>query len=97
MTSPDLLDAIQKRTDLDAALHAARGALQLDTLATRRSDALDFHTLAVWQVREALRGAFEAGYISGLRTGYRQGRSDAASEAAGGQPPITPRNPPLPN
>lgn len=38
--------------------------LGLTTLATRRSDALDFHTLAVWQLRRALMLAFEAGQRS---------------------------------
>jgi hypothetical protein len=36
-------------------------ALGIATLATRNSDALDFHTLPVWQIRHALKVAFEAG------------------------------------
>lgn len=39
----------------------ARDVLGLETLETRRRDCLDFHELAVWQIREALEAAFEAG------------------------------------
>lgn len=39
----------------------ARDCLGISTLATRNSDAADFHDLAVWAVREALERAFEAG------------------------------------
>jgi len=39
----------------------ARDVLGLETLETRRRDSLDFHELAVWQIREALEAAFEAG------------------------------------
>lgn len=35
--------------------------LGLETLDTRRSDSLDFHDLAVWQIRKALEAAYEAG------------------------------------
>lgn len=43
-------------------LTIARRILRLETLEARRSDRLDFHDLAVWQVREALEAAFDAGY-----------------------------------
>lgn len=33
----------------------------LDTLATRHDDALDFHDVAVWDLRDALIAAFAAG------------------------------------
>jgi len=35
--------------------------LQIETLETRNSDRLDFHDLAVWEVKAALEAAFEAG------------------------------------
>lgn len=37
---------------------------QIDTLATRNSDALDFHEIAVWQLKAALEDAFAAGRAS---------------------------------
>lgn len=40
--------------------------LSLNTLATRNSDDLDFHDLAVWDVRDALLAAFAAGRKSVL-------------------------------
>ena len=39
----------------------ARRALRIPTLAQRGSDGLDFHTVAVWSVRESLRLAYQAG------------------------------------
>ena len=39
----------------------ARNHLGIPTLNPRKSDALDFHDLAVWQVQTALKAAFEAG------------------------------------
>ncbi len=39
----------------------AKQTLGISTLKTRKSDALDFHEVAVWQVREALSLAYEAG------------------------------------
>lgn len=35
--------------------------LGFDTLETRNSDRLDFREVAVWQIREALLAAYEAG------------------------------------
>jgi hypothetical protein len=35
--------------------------LDLDTLETRNSDSLDFHDLAIWQIKEALETAYNAG------------------------------------
>jgi hypothetical protein len=43
----------------------AKEVLDLETLQTRRSDQLDFHELAVWQVRQALEVAFQAGVEAG--------------------------------
>ena len=48
---------------LDTLLNQiARDTLRLETLKTRRSDSLDFHDLPVWQLREALKAAYEAGF-----------------------------------
>ncbi len=35
--------------------------LFIETLATKNSDQLDFHDIAVWQIKEALEAAFKAG------------------------------------
>jgi Family of unknown function (DUF6900) len=56
----------------------AREHLGIATLATRGSDSLDFHDLAVWQLEAALKAAFEAGAktatlpttLAGLPTPY---------------------------
>lgn len=39
----------------------AKKHLQLETLETRYADRLDFHDLAVWQIRDALQAAYDAG------------------------------------
>ena len=39
----------------------AQQHLLLETLETRHSDSLHFHDLAVWQIKSALKAAFEAG------------------------------------
>lgn len=39
----------------------AQAHLRLPTLETRRSDELDFRIHAVWDVRAALKAAYEAG------------------------------------
>jgi hypothetical protein len=39
----------------------AREHLSIPTLETRRADSLDFHDVAVWQVKAALKAAFDAG------------------------------------
>ncbi len=43
--------------------------LKLETLDTRNSDELDFHELAVWQIKEAL----QAAYNTGEKAGYDNG------------------------
>ncbi len=48
--------------------------LRLDTLDRRNSDSLDFHDLAVWQIRLALEAAYQAGHRSGLRHGRDLGK-----------------------
>ena len=35
--------------------------LDIETLDTRNGDRLDFHELAVWQIKKALEAAYEAG------------------------------------
>jgi len=40
----------------------AREVLGLETLETRNAGHLDFHVLGVWQILEALRLAYSAGY-----------------------------------
>ena len=42
----------------------AQQVLGLETLETRKSDRLDFHELAVWQIEAALRAAYEAGWAA---------------------------------
>lgn len=39
----------------------ARDILWVETLEERKSDSLDFHELAVWQLKNALSAAYEAG------------------------------------
>ena len=39
----------------------ANQMLGIDTLETRNRDGLDFHDLAVWQIKAALEAAFAAG------------------------------------
>lgn len=39
----------------------AKKHLNIATLKTRNSDSLDFHDVAVWAIKEALREAYEAG------------------------------------
>jgi hypothetical protein len=56
-------------TNSEAAVDArleqiARTTLGLETLETRKSDGLDFHDLAVWQIKQALQAAYEAGRAS---------------------------------
>jgi RNase adaptor protein for sRNA GlmZ degradation len=35
--------------------------LDIETLTERKSDALDFHEISVWNLKKALQAAFEAG------------------------------------
>jgi hypothetical protein len=43
----------------------AADVLDLETLETQNSDSLDFHDLAVWQIKKALETAYEAGRKAG--------------------------------
>lgn len=54
--------------DQQIAEIAAR-VLGIATLATQKSDRLDFHDLAVWSIREALEAAYEAGRAERMRIG----------------------------
>ena len=57
-------DKVDKAT-LDAGLEAlAQVHLGIGTLTERRMDALDFHEVGVWQVKDALRAAFMLGRAS---------------------------------
>ena len=44
----------------------AQKNLNIDTLETQNSDALDFHNVAVWQIEEALKDAFITGMTTGV-------------------------------
>lgn len=41
--------------------HIGRDYLHLRTLVRRGDDILDFHELPIWEIRDALRAAYEAG------------------------------------
>jgi hypothetical protein len=45
----------------------ARQHLHIETLETRKSDALDFHSVAVWSVKKALEAAFDAGKLAAVQ------------------------------
>ena len=46
----------------DEAIEAiARNILEIETLAERKRDALDFHEVSVWGLRDALLAAYELG------------------------------------
>jgi predicted metal-dependent hydrolase len=49
----------------DAIERIALDLLGLETLQARKSDSLDFHELAVWDIRDALEAAYTAGFESG--------------------------------
>lgn len=43
----------------------AKRYLRLETLETRMSDSLDFHDCAVWNIKQALEEAYNAGHAAG--------------------------------
>jgi hypothetical protein len=45
----------------EAIAEIARRLLGVETLQTRNRDALDFHDVAVWQLKAALEAAYRAG------------------------------------
>jgi len=57
----------------------AREFLSIETLETRNFDALDFHDLAIWSIRDALVAAYQAGIAS-------------AAEASATNPPTNGRS-----
>ena len=55
-----------RRAEVQATIASiAREILHIETLETRRSDSLDFHDVAVWQVKAALEAAYTAGQRAG--------------------------------
>jgi PIN domain nuclease of toxin-antitoxin system len=42
----------------------AKRVLSIESLETRKMDSLDFHDVAVWQVKKALEAAYRAGAAS---------------------------------
>ncbi len=58
----------QRQQPIDKVLEdIAREHLRVPTLETRKSDSLDFHDLAVWQLRAALEAAYQAGFAAATR------------------------------
>jgi len=55
----------------------ARLHLDVETLETRKRDALDFHDLAVWSIRAALNAAYAAGYEQAVADATDHTASDA--------------------
>jgi hypothetical protein len=62
----------------DRLLAIAR-RLGFGTLTTRNSDRLDFREVAVWQVREALEAAYEAGKQAAKEEAARKQPAPTAS------------------
>ena len=52
----------------------AKEKLALVTLATRKSDHLDFYDLAVWTIRDALQVAYQAGHDAAKRNSDNSGK-----------------------
>jgi altronate dehydratase len=58
----------QRQQTTDRVLEdIAKEHLRVATLETRKSDSLDFHDLAVWQLRAALDAAYQAGIVAAKR------------------------------
>jgi hypothetical protein len=57
MTTPNDTNAAPETLLAELALQH----LGIETLATRNSDSLDFHDVAVWAIRDALEAAWRAG------------------------------------
>lgn len=58
---------IEARLLNDVLTPIARDVLGIETLETRKADSLDFHEVAVWEVRKALVAAYQRGYSAGAR------------------------------
>lgn len=61
--SPELSPAAHEELE-----NIARTVLSIETLATRNSDRLDFHDVAVWDLKQALKAAYLAGMVDHHRT-----------------------------
>ena len=59
MVSPTKENTMQSCDE--ALANIAATILGLETLNTRNRDRLDFHELAVWQIKKALEAAYAAG------------------------------------
>ena len=51
----------------------ANEVLNIESLETQNSDDLDFHNVAVWEVKQALEKAFALGIERGWQTKAQQG------------------------
>lgn len=60
-SAAELFIASQARKRENVAEILAKDLLDIETLETRNSDSLDFHTVSVWQLKKALEAAYEAG------------------------------------
>jgi hypothetical protein len=60
-TPAELYMASQARKRVGTVEILAKDLLDIETLDTRNSDSLDFHTVSVWQLKAALEAAYEAG------------------------------------
>ena len=61
---PETTETVSVEADVslsETVAMLARNLLGFETLETRRSDSLDFREVAVWNVREALERAYQAG------------------------------------
>jgi hypothetical protein len=64
--TPELDEQVAGLIDPDQLLsEIAREHLSIPTLDTRKSDSLDFHDVAVWQISTALKAAYDAGAKEG--------------------------------
>lgn len=68
----------------DLLLKIAKKHFDVETLATRNRDSLDFKDVAVWSIEAALREAYEAGFKAGSESGFKTGADRGASAATKG-------------
>lgn len=52
----------------DQAANAVARKIDIETLEARNSDELDFHELAVWKIKYALKQAYKAGFVAAIGT-----------------------------
>lgn len=76
------------RTMTDQISAIARQHLRIRTLEQRNADRLDFHDLAVWQIREALEAAYAAGLSNALVADMRSARFSVPDSAQENQEPL---------